>query len=346
MGIFNVNMPLLYGEGARSFFRLQEQIIRHSDDESIFAWASSGDGYRCSFFATSPRHFVGSGDIVKSPPDIHLVPFSLTNRGICMHTSLFEHQANGIVEKLVVLNCRRADDTHEMCVFVTGPSKDTGRYSGTRESELRAISEFPRARLKLKSIYMYIDQTASHAQQALAIRAKCFVETRGLRENGIFLQKVNGYPIGYNEGIGMALWEWRLWFNFVGGLRFCNSTGDGFDIIFKSRWDSTAMITATINGPIRDSSEGPLPSDPTAYISSPVQGSDRLRWHDPSNNIWVKVTIRAQHISGPDDEDEGETGDSGKTYKIDIHWDEPGDSRVYQSINLKELAISTGLLKA
>ncbi|KAI1173090.1 hypothetical protein F4777DRAFT_467397 [Nemania sp. FL0916] len=36
MGIFDVNMPLLYGEGgARAFQRLQEQIIKHSDDQSI-----------------------------------------------------------------------------------------------------------------------------------------------------------------------------------------------------------------------------------------------------------------------------------------------------------------------
>jgi len=39
MGIFDVNMPLLYGEGAeRAFSRLQEQIIKTTDDQSILAW--------------------------------------------------------------------------------------------------------------------------------------------------------------------------------------------------------------------------------------------------------------------------------------------------------------------
>ncbi|KAH7395485.1 heterokaryon incompatibility protein-domain-containing protein, partial [Cadophora sp. MPI-SDFR-AT-0126] len=38
MGLFEVNMPLLYGEGGNAFIRLQEEIIRRSDDHSIFAW--------------------------------------------------------------------------------------------------------------------------------------------------------------------------------------------------------------------------------------------------------------------------------------------------------------------
>ncbi|KAH7355012.1 heterokaryon incompatibility protein-domain-containing protein, partial [Rhexocercosporidium sp. MPI-PUGE-AT-0058] len=38
MGIFDVNMPLLYGEGSKAFLRLQEEIIKRSNDLSIFAW--------------------------------------------------------------------------------------------------------------------------------------------------------------------------------------------------------------------------------------------------------------------------------------------------------------------
>lgn len=33
LGLFNVNMPLLYGEGVRAFVRLQEQIMRETDDQ-------------------------------------------------------------------------------------------------------------------------------------------------------------------------------------------------------------------------------------------------------------------------------------------------------------------------
>ncbi|KUJ12213.1 uncharacterized protein LY89DRAFT_700119 [Mollisia scopiformis] len=40
MGIFDVNMPLLYGEDSKAFFRLQEQILNASLDDSILAWTS------------------------------------------------------------------------------------------------------------------------------------------------------------------------------------------------------------------------------------------------------------------------------------------------------------------
>lgn len=39
LGIFNVNMPLLYGEGEKAFIRLQEEIMKRSDDRSLFVWA-------------------------------------------------------------------------------------------------------------------------------------------------------------------------------------------------------------------------------------------------------------------------------------------------------------------
>ncbi|KAL1835950.1 hypothetical protein VTJ49DRAFT_5842 [Mycothermus thermophilus] len=45
LGIFNVNMPLLYGEGTRAFKRLQQEIIKTWNDQSIFAW-----------YCVDPRH--------------------------------------------------------------------------------------------------------------------------------------------------------------------------------------------------------------------------------------------------------------------------------------------------
>ncbi|EJF59847.1 HET-domain-containing protein, partial [Dichomitus squalens LYAD-421 SS1] len=38
LGIFDINMPTLYGEGERAFRRLQEEIVRHVPDQSLFAW--------------------------------------------------------------------------------------------------------------------------------------------------------------------------------------------------------------------------------------------------------------------------------------------------------------------
>ncbi|KAF5635280.1 beta transducin [Fusarium tjaetaba] len=61
LGIFDVNMPLLYGEGSKSFFRLQEEIVKNYDDLSLFAWkqdsSSYGIGVLRGCFANSPAEF-------------------------------------------------------------------------------------------------------------------------------------------------------------------------------------------------------------------------------------------------------------------------------------------------
>jgi hypothetical protein len=82
MGIFGVHMPMLYGEGETAFIRLQEEIIKASNDHSIFAWRSlrniaNGHG----LLATDPSMFIDSGNIVQLKHAAAL-PFSLTNKGL------------------------------------------------------------------------------------------------------------------------------------------------------------------------------------------------------------------------------------------------------------------------
>ncbi|KAH8773216.1 hypothetical protein BGZ57DRAFT_983675 [Hyaloscypha finlandica] len=65
MGIFGVNMPLLYGEGHRAFHRLQEEIMKIHDDYTLFAWTVSGT--RLTDHATYPRQSLpGHGDGTKT----------------------------------------------------------------------------------------------------------------------------------------------------------------------------------------------------------------------------------------------------------------------------------------
>jgi ankyrin repeat protein len=72
LGIFNINMPLLYGEGERAFVRLQEEIIiKVSTDYSLFAWA--GPSAAQGLLAPNPRAFSESARIVPIPAP--------TNRG-------------------------------------------------------------------------------------------------------------------------------------------------------------------------------------------------------------------------------------------------------------------------
>jgi hypothetical protein len=44
LGIFGINMPLIYGEGMNAFFRLQQETMRRSFDPTLLAWNASSYG--------------------------------------------------------------------------------------------------------------------------------------------------------------------------------------------------------------------------------------------------------------------------------------------------------------
>ncbi|KAK7895140.1 hypothetical protein LTR67_005880 [Exophiala xenobiotica] len=69
LGIFNINMPLLYGEGERAFVRLQEEIIKVSTDYSIFAWTTHQEiaWPAQGLLAPDPFAFYHSAGIVPVP---------------------------------------------------------------------------------------------------------------------------------------------------------------------------------------------------------------------------------------------------------------------------------------
>ena len=60
MGLLDVNMPMLYGEGKKAFHRLQLEVIRSSNDQSIFAWSSKRIG---SILADDPSAFWNCFDV-------------------------------------------------------------------------------------------------------------------------------------------------------------------------------------------------------------------------------------------------------------------------------------------
>ncbi|KAK1590162.1 uncharacterized protein LY79DRAFT_471987, partial [Colletotrichum navitas] len=59
LGLFDIDMPMLYGEGHKAFQRLQDEIVKETDDMSLFAWLAergSKQLYRGAF-AGSPSEF-------------------------------------------------------------------------------------------------------------------------------------------------------------------------------------------------------------------------------------------------------------------------------------------------
>jgi hypothetical protein len=85
LGVFNVNMPLLYGEGAvKAFLRLQEEVMKESDDQSIFAWEDPSAHPCClhGFLADSTKGFINSGNITECKMPRQSVPYGKTNMGL------------------------------------------------------------------------------------------------------------------------------------------------------------------------------------------------------------------------------------------------------------------------
>ena len=114
LGLFGVNMSLLYGEGSKAFLRLQTEIIRTMDDESIFAWSLSAKHGWTGLLAPNVKAFSTSKDIVslKMEPRQH---YEVTNKEINVNLALPNQDIDdGIITSkssdvivLLPLNCAR-----------------------------------------------------------------------------------------------------------------------------------------------------------------------------------------------------------------------------------------------
>jgi hypothetical protein len=90
LGIFNINMPLLYGEGSKAFIRLQEEIMKTSADHSLFCWnveedrsQAKGDSHETvGFLAPSAKAFKSTRVEALLPGGTPLSPYMSTNIGI------------------------------------------------------------------------------------------------------------------------------------------------------------------------------------------------------------------------------------------------------------------------
>ncbi|KAB2103060.1 hypothetical protein AG0111_0g8891 [Alternaria gaisen] len=90
LGIFDVNMPLLYGEGKRkAFWRLQEEIMKLSEDETLFAWRKTNPFSDSHIFANEPDDFSEAGRLVPFESEFPPPPYTMTHRGLRISLPLF-----------------------------------------------------------------------------------------------------------------------------------------------------------------------------------------------------------------------------------------------------------------
>lgn len=96
MGLFDVNMPLLYGEGRKAFLRLQQEIARSAQEPSFLYWGL--DQEIChNVFAKSPADLATStiNEGLQQYEALQRQIFGLNNMGVQTETELirflFEH---------------------------------------------------------------------------------------------------------------------------------------------------------------------------------------------------------------------------------------------------------------
>lgn len=114
LGLFEVNLALLYGEGQKSFRRLQEEIIRTSNDQSIFAWKHRDlrPMSTVAMLAQSPAEFREGGDIVLARDAPLGAPYLVTHNGLQLHAFVSEievpHLRMALTTLVLQLNCGRS----------------------------------------------------------------------------------------------------------------------------------------------------------------------------------------------------------------------------------------------
>ncbi|KAF4614317.1 hypothetical protein G7Y89_g15419 [Cudoniella acicularis] len=158
MGLFDVNMPPLYGEGENAFLRLQLEILSKSDDESIFAWTEEmGHALKTGLLARSPLAFKNCGNIeigaVSKIFRMERPPYSMTNKGLRMEHFLVASPNPEVTDSLSLLNCKRAGTADYLAVFLfTDAESHFSRGYADELFELDLIEE--RKHITRKTLYI------------------------------------------------------------------------------------------------------------------------------------------------------------------------------------------------
>ncbi|KAL2821664.1 hypothetical protein BJX63DRAFT_427663 [Aspergillus granulosus] len=188
MGIFGVHMPMLYGEGERAFIRLQEEIMRVTNDHSLFAWKSAEN--HGGILATSPAAFADSGNIIRtSPSDVMGDPFTPSSRGIRLSLRFGNDEQRG--SGLAILDCTRIGKENKRLVIhlkdVFRTKQDFTREGGS-ELELLDLGDINTSQYPRKDLY--VRHWRSTRNRKRGNTEKCAISFKGLGKKEVALSTV------------------------------------------------------------------------------------------------------------------------------------------------------------
>ncbi|KAF5609536.1 heterokaryon incompatibility protein het-E-1 [Fusarium subglutinans] len=165
LGIFDVHMPLLYGEGNHAFIRLQEEIVKKEPDHTLFAWRSEPTSPAPTFsglLAPSPGNFYSDHCRGILPKQVDL-PYEMTNKGLHLQVRLVEHNP-GSDEFYAILSITHQSDTKKDIWYgiKLGRLDSCGQYARINTGE-QLVREVETTRtLSIKPTHIYIQHFIRH----------------------------------------------------------------------------------------------------------------------------------------------------------------------------------------
>lgn len=257
LGIFEINMPLLYGEGEKAFIRLQEEIIRQTEDHSIFAWHEGSylvksSSFMGGFFARHPSAFAYQQtslyDAQKlDPANIDSYPtkasetWSVTSRGIRVQLPLLRGDDwRGTDTYLAVLGCQESSSHLALNVRPTEEGSDLFCRTSHGIERLNAEKAAAADEAELRTIYLLKTDTERKFDTGFADH--CWLRALEMT-SGHQYRLVDASPRvlwDFNERI-MPIRQW--WATTQTALSFKSKGGDGFALLLcVNPFDETADI--------------------------------------------------------------------------------------------------------
>lgn len=232
LGFFNVNMQILYGEKEKAFLRLQEEIVRRSEDQSIFAWKGVKDNVP-GLLARSPDDFprhqltytqvysvlrrkatlhTNEGIVI----DVDLVSLKPGTYAAILNTAFESIQLNSNDDHAVLVpNMSAKPPIVRPAIFLKRIDEE-GRYARIGGQALDMASEIINvsARTNLMSVRRQI------------IVVDRLYRTKNLERVDPTSLRLTGLPLP-NEAIDLCGKVVKLYFDNDGNARMVNTTEDG-----------------------------------------------------------------------------------------------------------------------
>lgn len=126
LGICNIHMPMLYGEGKAAFRRLQEEIIRTTYDLSLLAWTPpDSNGEYCGFLAESVNYFVSCHTMYSlTDPLLDEGEIGISNKGLRLKARVYVLDYLGLHRRYYLkLDCHTPEKGGE---FLAIPMRKVG----------------------------------------------------------------------------------------------------------------------------------------------------------------------------------------------------------------------------